>query len=168
MSVGPSFLTSFLAESSTYLRDVFLPRLRKAVDVAEDGDFLWWRPNERTNSIGNLLLHLEGNVRQWILHGLGGAPDDRARSAEFAAKDGEDPWPALERTVRAAAGVITDYPPDRLDAPLRIQGFDTTAMRAVYHVVEHFSWHVGQAVWIAKARGGPDHGITFYDDAALE
>ena len=49
----------------------------------------------------------------------------------------------------------------------RIQGFETTPFRAVYHVVEHFGWHTGQAVWIAKARGGPGHGIAFYDDAKI-
>ncbi len=169
----------FLTDSAAYLRE-YLPRLKTAVDVLRcakgaeagkqhtDGDALWWRPHENCNSAGNLLLHLEGNVRQWILHGLGGAADDRGRSAEFSERDGADPWPALEKTARAACRVIDEFPRDRLDEPLEIQGFSTTPLRAIYHVVEHFSWHAGQIVWIAKARGGPEHGIAFYDDAALE
>jgi uncharacterized damage-inducible protein DinB len=157
----------FLEQSVTYLRDTYLPRLRTAAGALREED-LWWRPHPAATSVGNLLLHLEGNVRQWILSGLGGAPERRRRSAEFAAEGGPSPaelLDALGRTVEEACRVIAAE--RDLERPLRIQGLETTAFQAIYHVVEHFSWHTGQVVWIAKMRAGPRHGIAFYDDARL-
>ena len=158
-------------ESAVYLRDTYLPRLERALEVLPEGD-LWWRPHEGVLSFGTVLLHLEGNVRQWILSGLGGAPDHRERAAEFAAT-GEGAPPAAElvsrlgATVRAAAEVIEALSDETLDASITIQGFETTGLAAVYHVVEHFSWHTGQAAWIAKARAGASHGLAYYDESAI-
>lgn len=160
----------FVEESVRRLREEYLPRLRAAVRTLPAED-LWWRPHPRTNSVGNLLLHLEGNVRQWIASGLGGAPDERRRSAEFAAEDGpgrDELLGALVATVEEACGVIAGLDAAALARPLRIQGFETTGLQAVYHVVEHFGWHLGQIVWLAKMRAGEEHGLAFYDDAALE
>ena len=157
----------FREESISYLRDTYLPRLGAAVEALAPED-TWWRPHEGVLSMGNILVHLEGNVRQWILSGLGGAKDRRERAAEFAARDGAtaaELLAPLGATVRAACDVIAAI--DELDRACAIQGFPTTPFRAVYHVVEHFSWHTGQAVWIAKARGGSGHGIAFYDDAQI-
>jgi len=159
----------FLDESIRYLRDVYLPRLETAVAELGEAD-LWWRPHERATSAGNLLLHLAGNVRQWIVSGLGGAADHRERGAEFAAREGADRdalLAALGATVHEACAVLDGLAEDALDRPCRIQGFATTVRGAIYHVVEHFSWHTGQIVWIAKLRAGGDHGIAFYDDAGL-
>ncbi|MHC4845656.1 MAG: DinB family protein [Planctomycetota bacterium] len=161
--------TDFCRESAQYLRDVYLPRMRRAVAELPP-DELWWRPNDETTSVGNLLLHLEGNVRQWILSGIGGEPDARERQTEFDAREGRDAQAlldALGATVAAAALVIEGIDPRRMLTPMTIQGIETTPMAAVYHVVEHFSWHTGQVTWIAKARAGGGHGIAFYDDAAL-
>ena len=158
---------SFREESNLYLRDTYLPRLRAAVEALDPAD-TWWRPHEGVLSMGNILLHLEGNVRQWVLSGLGGQADRRERASEFSAAGGADAATLLgplEETVRAAGDVIAGL--GDLDAPCTIQGFPTTPFRAVYHVVEHFAWHTGQAVWIAKARGGPGHGIAFYDDGKI-
>lgn len=159
----------FLAESARFLRDVHGPRLERAARALGEGD-LWWRPHPGALAVGTILLHLEGNLRQWILSGLGGLPDERDRAAEFAARGGagvEELLGRLRETLAAASRVIEGLPPGRLTEPCRIQGQETDPLRAVLHVVEHFSWHTGQAVWIAKARGGPDHGIAFYDDAAV-
>ena len=159
----------FLIESARYLRDVYLPRIARALETLPPDD-LWWRPNEETPSFGNLLLHLEGNVRQWILSGLGGQADRRERAGEFAAREGAsgaDLLAALERTLTEAAEIVADLPAESLFAAHRIQGMATTGMGAIYHVVEHFSWHTGQMVWIAKARAGAEHGLRFYDEAAI-
>jgi len=158
---------TFVEESARYLRDVYLPRMRRAVETLPESD-LWWRPHEGITSVGNLLLHLEGNVRQWIVCGLGGAPDARDRGAEFAAREGApkaDLLRELERTVGEACAVI-EAEAD-LDRAFDCQGIETTVLGAVYHVVEHFGWHTGQVVWIAKLRAGARHGIAFYDDAKL-
>jgi len=160
---------AFLRESSRYLRDVYLPRLERGAAALPQGD-LWWQPHSACLSFGNVLLHLEGNVRQWLVSGLGGAPDHRDRASEFAATDGPEVEALLARlreTVGQAVAVLEGLDEGSLSRPFRIQGFDTTAQDAIYHVVEHFSWHVGQAVWIAKARGGPGHGIAFFDEAKV-
>jgi len=158
----------FTRESARYLREVYLPRLRKAVDTLPEAD-LWWRPHEGGTSVGNLLLHLEGNIRQWILCGLGGTPDRRRRAEEFARREGgtrADLMAALAGTVEEAAHVVERQ--SALDRDLNIQGFDTSVRGAIYHVVEHLSWHTGQIVWIAKMRAGEAHGIAFYDDRKLD
>lgn len=158
----------FTRESARYLREVYLPRLRHALDTLPEED-LWWRPHGKATSVGNLLLHLERNIRQWILGGLGGAPDRRRRSEEFARREGgtkAELMGALAATIGEAAQVVENR--IALDRSLTIQGFDTSPREAIYHVVEHLSWHTGQIVWIAKMRAGEGHGIAFYDDAKLE
>lgn len=158
----------FAKESARYLREVYLPRLRRAVETLPERD-LWWRPHRGSTSVGNLLLHLDGNIRQWILGGLGGVKGERRRAEEFARREGGTKAELLGRlaeTLEAAAKVVErETGPDR---PLVIQGFETTALAAIYHVVEHLSWHVGQIVWIAKMRAGEAHGLAFYDDRKLD
>ena len=160
---------SFRSESIHHLRDEYLPRLDTALRALPDED-LWWAPHAGCASAGNLLLHLEGNVRQWLLSGLGGAEDRRDRPAEFAAREGatkQELLDAIQATVREACAVIETIDKTRLLERTSIQGFTTTGLAAIYHVVEHFAWHVAQIVWISKLRAGPEHGITFYDDDAL-
>ena len=153
-----------LAESNQ-LSDV----IEKAL-AALPADDLWWRPHPGVISFGTILLHLEGNVRQWLLSGLGGEPDHRDRSCEFAATSGA-PGPvlleSLRATVHAACDVIDGCNEERLATTYLIQGARPTGLQAIYHVVEHFSWHTGQAVWIAKGRSGPGHDVSFYDDDAI-
>ena len=160
---------SFAQESARLLRDTHLPRLTRAADLLPAGD-LWWRPHAGVISVGTILLHLEGNLRQWVLSGLGGAEDRRERAAEFApAREPvvEDLLTRLQGTVEASSAVIEEMGEGKLLAGHTIQGFQTSGLDAVYHVVEHFSWHTGQAVWIAKWRAGADHGLAFYDEAKI-
>src|SRR5262245_3663518 len=151
------------------LRDTYLPRIERAVAELPARD-LWWRPHARTTSVGNLLLHLQGNIRQWIVTGLGGAPDARDRDAEFAARDGAGArrlLAALRETVQDAAEVIASLDERALMGRVTLQGFRLTRLEAVLHVVEHMSWHAGQIAWIAKARAGERHRIAYYDDQRL-
>lgn len=163
-----SLSACFVRECARLLRDVYCPRLEKAVRTLPAGD-LWWRPHEGAISMGTILAHLEGNVRQWILSGLAGEPDGRDRPGEFAAAGGpaEQLLERLRRTVSGAAAVIEGLDGSRLLARVPIQGGERVVAEAVLHVVEHFSWHAGQAVWIAKSRAGPAHGIAFYDEAKI-
>jgi len=161
----------FVRESARYLRDVYLPRLERALAILPRAD-LWWRPHPEVIATGTVLLHLAGNVRQWILSGLGGERDERERAAEFAAgagdgREAEELLAHLSQTVRAAAAVIEALDPAALARPIVIQGFTVTGREAVYHVVEHFSWHVGQVVWMAKARAGAGHGLAFFDESQV-
>lgn len=161
--------TVFLKDHASRLSEHYVGRIARALEPLSEED-VWWRPHEGMTSVGNLLLHLEGNVRQWVLSGIGGAADHRERASEFAATEGSpkaDLLDALRATTAAAAGVIEGLDEATLLRQMEIQGIATTGYDAVAHVVEHFSWHVGQIVWIAKARAGPGHGIAFYDDAEL-
>jgi len=151
----------FLLISRRYLRGDYLPKLLVCLDTLTDED-VWWRMNEASNSIGNLVLHLCGNARQWIVAGVGGASDVRTRQQEFDQR-------AIIPKVELAAGLRTTI--DDVDAvlaavdastllePRTIQGLDTTVMGAIYHVVEHFSTHTGQIVMLTKQRTGRDLGF---------
>jgi uncharacterized damage-inducible protein DinB len=156
-SIG-SLSDAFIGESRVLLTKEFLPKIERAVGALADDD-VWWRPNEASNSVGNLLLHLCGNVSQWILEGVGGRPFERRRQEEF---DERRQLPAagllarIRTVVHEADEVLGALEPGALLEPRRIQGNDTTVFAAIYHVVEHFSMHTGQIIWIAKARTGTD------------
>lgn len=158
--------TAFLAQSREYLTAHYLPKILASVDRLSDED-LWWRPNEASNSVGNLMLHLSGNVRQWIVCGVGGAEDVRERDREFSRRD---PLPrdqlvaTLSRTVQEADAVIAAVRGTALGQRRLIQGREVTVLEAIYHVVEHFSTHVGQIAMIAKQRSGADLGFYRVED----
>jgi uncharacterized damage-inducible protein DinB len=137
-----------------------VPRLKTCLSLLADEE-IWYRPNAETVSIGNLVLHLCGNVRQWVLSGLGGQPDTRRRQAEF---DEPGPLPASELLQRLDA-VMADVARllDRLTAwqlldRRRVQGFDETGVAILIHVTEHFSYHVGQITYAVKSRKAIDVG----------
>ena len=143
-----------------------LPRARDLVE--EVWFFYGTSPSEP--SVDDLLLHLEGNVRQWILSGLARHMDERVRSSEFEAIDGTDSAALLARlrsTLLQACDVIRDADEETLMKRHDIQIFEgVTGLAAILHVVEHFSWHTGQIAWIAKMRTGQDLG--YYEDDLLE
>lgn len=152
---------AFIEQSRRLLRDDYLHKIRRCLDAMEERD-LWWRPNAASNSAGNLLLHLSGNVTQWIVHGVGRAPDTRRRQEEFTERGGrgaEDLYLALCAAVSKADAVLEQLQADELGRRCRIQGLDVSVQQAVYHVVEHFSGHVGQLIYIAKLRTGRDLGL---------
>jgi len=128
-------------------------------------DQIWMRGAETQNAAGNLALHLTGNVRQWILTGIGGAPDHRVRDAEFAARDGissEELSRRLREAVAAALPIIRTLPAARLTERITVQGHDVSLMEAIFHVVEHFSGHTSQIIFITKMVTGEDLGFYAY------
>lgn len=138
------------------------PRIVRCVDLLPESE-IWWRPNDASNSVGNLVLHLSGNVRQWIVSGLGGQPDTRHRNQEFAEKG---PLPKrvilarLRTTVREAGRVISSLKAEDLHSVHNIQGFRVTGLQAVSHVVEHFAFHAGQIIYVTKMKVQKDLGFT--------
>ena len=123
---------------------------------------IWARGSENENAIGNLALHLCGNVRQWIGAGVGGHSDVRQRDGEFAAVGGVSAAELSERvrrTVEEAASIIETLEPARLTQRLLIQEYDVSVMEAIYHVVEHFSMHTGQIIFGTKMLTGKDLGF---------
>ncbi len=114
---------------------------------------VWARSGKSDNSIGNLVLHLCGNVTQWICSGVGGRIDHRDRDAEFAARGGVAPEELahkLNGVVSDAVAIIRDQSGDRLTEVIHPQGYTATVMEAIYHVVEHFSGHAGQIIFATK------------------
>lgn len=125
--------------------DVCLERL--------DDEQIWARGSEAENAIGNLVLHLEGNVRQWALSAVGGATDIRQRDAEFAARGGVSQMELRSRlaeTVAAAVEVISGQSEERLAERVRVQGYDLSVLEAIYQVVDHFAGHAGQIQLLTK------------------
>ena len=140
-----------LAFAQHKLRDHYAQIVR-CVHLLDD-EQLWKRANENTNSIANLLLHLSGNVNQWIVAGLGRNAVDRDRPAEFAARGGntgEELIGRLGATVERALSILATFPPQRLAERLVIQEYEVAGVAAVMHVVEHFAFHTGQVVHMTK------------------
>ncbi len=124
---------------------------------------IWARHVENENAVGNLVLHLAGNVRQWILTGVGGEPDVRNRDAEFAARGGTESAELKRRlrsAVDAAVARIRALPLARLSERTSVQSYDITVLEAVMHVVEHFAGHTGQIIFATKLLTGED--LAFY------
>ena len=149
-----------LAEHS--LRRHHLPRIERCLAILSNPQ-IWWRPNQSSNSAGNLALHLAGNVRQWIVAGLGGAADARQRDLEFAER-GPMPRARLVRTLRSAVQdackVIRRLTPAELAAGHTIQKLPVTGLNALLHVVEHFAFHSGQIIFITKQLRSTDLRFT--------
>ncbi len=151
---------AFLDFSSAKLRQL-ASRLDTCLTQLSE-EQVWARGGDNENAIGNLVLHLCGNVRQWIIAGIGGMPDVRQRDAEFAARGGPGPQQLRERlqtTVTEAAAVIEQTSPPRLADRLTIQGYDVSVLDAIYHVVEHFAMHAGQIIFVTKMLTGADLGF---------
>jgi uncharacterized damage-inducible protein DinB len=151
----------FLEFSRHKLLDHYWTRLRACVEPLSE-EQVWWRPNEASNSIGNLILHLNGNVRQWLLDSFNGTSDERNRPAEFAATSGLTAAQLLERlsaTMAEAEAVLVRLTEEELAAPYEIQGYHLTGLEAVYQVVEHFGLHFGQIAYITKSLSGRDLGF---------
>lgn len=152
----------FLQSAHDSLRKEYLPKVVKCLNDLSEQD-IWWRPNEASNSAGNLALHLCGNVRQWIIAGIGGAPDVRHRDKEFSERG---PLPRkglvalLRATVNEACRVLARTPSDSLGRPFRIQNYEMTRLRAIAHVVEHFYCHTGQIIYLTKIRKARDLRLT--------
>jgi uncharacterized damage-inducible protein DinB len=155
----------FLARSRYYLREEYRTKLHKAVAVLPP-EALWSRANDASNSPGNVLLHLTGNVRQWIVAGVGGAADTRHRAAEFTATAGPDAatlLAELDAVLDDADAVLAGLTAEALLERRTVQARDVTVLEAVYHVVEHFALHLGQLVLLAKQHA--PGAIRFYEDA---
>ncbi len=148
----------FVDKSRSLLTSDYVPKIERCLDQLSDAD-VWWRPNEASNSIGNLILHLCGNVTMWIVGGVGALPFERNRQLEF---DERRQIPVaelrnrLKNTVQQADEVLAAVGPIELVSRRKIQNYDVTVLEAIYHVVEHFGMHTGQIIVLSKARIGQD------------
>ena len=151
----------FLDFSHRKLLEQYWSRLRGCVESLTD-EQVWWRPNQASNSIGNLILHLNGNVRQWLVASFNRWEDDRNRTAEFAETGSISASVLLEKlgaTMQEASEVLARLTEADLLAQYVIQGYHVSGLEAVYQVVEHFGLHYGQIAYIAKSLNGQDLGF---------
>jgi hypothetical protein len=124
---------------------------------------IWERHGEHENAVGNLVLHLCGNARQWVMHGVGGAPDVRVRDMEFSTRGGMNRAELVALfagTMAEAKGVISAVTPERLVEITHPQGRTVTVLEAIYQVVTHVGQHVGQTVLLTKQMTGRDLDLT--------
>jgi uncharacterized damage-inducible protein DinB len=157
----PNTTTLFLEFSRQKLFEQYWPRLRACVESLSD-EQLWWRPNDSSNSIGNLVLHLNGNVGQWLVASFNHLEDTRDRPTEFnqrAALSGPELLAKLGATLEQGLAVLTRLTEADLLTPFQIQGYRVTGLNAVYQVVEHFGLHYGQILYITKILRGEDLGF---------
>jgi uncharacterized damage-inducible protein DinB len=157
----------FIAESLRRLREG-QERIHTCTHRLTD-QHVWHRPNGNTVSVGNLVLHLTGNVGQWINSTLGARPDLRKRDLEFSETGPMDRRAMLERfdaTMAYAYDVIAGLSEADLARVWTVQGFSETGLGIVLHVVEHFSYHVGQITLHTKLALDIDTG--YYSGQRLD
>ena len=148
----------FIAESRSFLGSDYLPKIERCLEALTDED-VWWRADEGSNSIGNLLLHLEGSTRGWILNVAGGSDSPRDRQQEFDERERiprAELIARLRRTLAEADEVLARLDPEILLERRKSQWEEVTVLWAVYHAVEHFAMHTGQIIMLAKMRAGAE------------
>lgn len=154
---------AFINCALDFLLSDYLPKIERCLEELTD-EQIWWRPNEESNSIGNLILHLSGNARQWIISGLGSQPDTRIRDAEFEQRElipRTELLNLLSSTLAEVETVLRALDPTTLLDSRKIQGNDVEILEAVFHVTEHFSMHTGQIILLTKLLTATD--LHFYD-----
>lgn len=158
---------ALVAECERRLFAESLPRLRKCLSLLTQEE-IWLRPNSETVSVGNLVLHLCGNVSQWIISALGGSQDTRERSKEFSQTEAmptTELLKRLEKTMQEVRLVLQKLDPASLLNKKYVQGFEESGLSILLHVVEHFSYHVGQIAYYVKSKKAVD--LKFYKGVDL-
>lgn len=153
--------THFLSACAQTLRS-YLPKVTEAVELLSEEE-IWARPGDASNSVGNILLHMAGNVRQYLISGAGGVLDVRNRPGEFAAREGASKTELLDRleqTVVEACTVLEHLDSELLLEVREIQNRKISLLDAIFHSTEHFCYHAGQIIYIVKAR--KDHSFTWW------
>jgi len=148
------FCDALVAETRRRLFGEGIPRIEKCLEVLTEEE-IWHKPNANSNSVGNIILHLCGNVRQWLGAGLGKLPKVRQRDEEFSIKGGLNKKEILEKLKELqdmSEGVLAKVAPEDLLAIHEVQVYEETGLSILVHVTEHFSYHVGQITYFVKAK----------------
>lgn len=154
-------------ETRRRILEEFIPRILKCLSLLSEEE-VWFRPNNESNSIGNLVLHVEGNARQWIISGLGGAKDERNRKIEFEEKG---PLPKsqlidkLNLLYLDIERILDKIDLKNLLTVRKVQVFEETGLAIWIHAIEHFSYHTGQIAYATKMITNTQLG--FYADLNL-
>jgi hypothetical protein len=144
----PENISKVIAHAFADELDSAFSRITHCLEQLTD-EQIWWRPRSDMNSIGNLVLHLNGNVRQLIISTIGGVPDDRDRPAEFAARNAIPKAVLLEQltiTIDSAKSVISHAPLEELCRVRRVREFDWSGLQAIVRSVSHFRGHTQEII----------------------
>lgn len=153
--------------NACYRMDESLRMIKICLDKLSE-DVIWQKPNESSNSIGNLILHLCGNITQYGIASLKGLKDGRNRDEEFSAKSGygkQELFDQISRTVQEAKNTFEGMRTEELLRKRSVQGFEFSGIGNIVHVVEHLSYHTGQIALWTKILNNKDLG--FYDGVNL-
>ena len=168
MSEDKQISKAFVDCASSFLLGDYLPKIERCLEKLND-EQIWWRANEESNSIGNLILHLCGNARQWIVSGVGGQPDARNRDAEFEQREvisRDELLTLLRSTLSEVETTLCTLDPALLLERRQIQGNDIEILEAIFHVTEHFSMHTGQIIMLTKMLTQKDLRFYGFEDGA--
>ena len=160
------FTTEFIQQSISRFEEN-TPKIEACLNQLTE-DELWHRPNASSNSTGNIILHLCGNITQYVLSGLGNIEDKRERDKEFTSTrvlQKEELFNKLEITVGSAIKIIRSLKADDMLQKHSVQGRDLSAIGIIIHVVEHYSYHTGQIIYWTKLIKDKDLG--FYSNVDL-
>lgn len=141
------------------LLDQSMDKIQHCLEQLDDRQ-IWWRPQPQLNSIGNLLLHVAGNLRQWSTVSLAGLPDDRERDEEFSVEQDipkRDLLEHVESTVSEAKRSIAELSSEKLLNSLTVQGFEVSYLEAITHTCAHFQGHTHQIILMTRMQVGDDY-----------
>lgn len=159
--MGQSFTSEFIQQAILRF-DENTPKIEKCLSELTEDD-LWRRPNPSSNSVGNLLLHLCGNITQYVLSGLGDVEDKRERAKEFTSMGGlqkAELFDKLKTVVGAAVEIMRSLNDNDMLTIRSVQGYELSAVGIIIHVVEHYSYHTGQIIFWTKLL--KDKDLRFY------
>jgi len=157
---------SLAATFTASMRETLCEGMRKIEHCANqlaESQF-WHRPRAEMNSIANLCLHLAGNLRQWLISGVGGQRDIRNRPQEFSDRSNgpkTEILGLLKSTVTEADQILSRLTPADLVAARRIQGFDTTVLAAVTNTISHFRGHTQEIIHMTRGQLGEKYRFDF-------
>lgn len=160
--------TAFIDEIKRRLFEESIFRLKKCLSALTD-EQIWYRPNKASNSVGNLVLHLHGNVRQWVVAGLGKNKDVRERQKEFDEQgpiDVEKMLANMDQLMLEVDTILNQTTAEDLLEVRNVQGYQESGLSILVHITEHFSYHVGQMTYIVKMLKDKDMG--YYEGHNLD
>lgn len=167
-----SRMNSDFKEQIIFRLEENVPRIKKCLELISEEE-LWKKPNSNLNSIGNLIIHLRGNITQYVMSSLGNKPDKRHRNQEFGTPEMMDLSDyskasliqIFEKTISDAVQTIKNLSNHELNRLRLVQGFELTGIGILIHVCEHLSYHVGQISLLTKLYVNKDLG--YYDGQNL-
>jgi uncharacterized damage-inducible protein DinB len=158
--MNEGFIREFLAQAIHRI-DENTPKLITCVKELSESE-LWKRPNPHSNSVGNIILHLCGNIRQYAISSLGNRKDVRERDKEFSAGGGYSGSELIKKltdTLDEAKGIIQDVTAEELLRKRKVQGYSHSGIGIIIHVTEHYSYHTGQIIFWTKLLKDKDLGF---------